>query len=462
MTLKIAVNSVIRGASSWLSLIVASVVLMVVVTLSIGLIVAGVSAGGDAQQAYASMGGVALGFTVLTGFASFRLVVGTCVRLQRRDVALWQIVGVLPRTALLILIVEILLVTALSALLGALVSEAVWPWYAGFVATSGLPPSDGLTHPIPVVAMITGVATTAVVSLVSGLGSARQIARADVVTAVRPSETTQSSPHHSRVLFVVVTVLLIAGTVTLYLTIGHVSPVTDADDLVGVLSAYPGMGLLVCLVFAMICGPVVRGLVALIRAIGLGGTPGFLASREAAARPRLTQALVMPISLAAAAIGMMTSWIHLVTTVMAARAPGSGSVSAPPRQMALLLGGPVIVACVCASAIVLATSSHRREDNALLLVSGSTPGLVRAKTVLEALVYAAVCLVCSYTIVTVNDLAMVAALSAGPVPDVRATPPGWSACAVVGFGFTLTLILLLVVTRSGMRKDPITIVMGGR
>ena len=158
----------------------------------------------------------------------------------------------------------------------------------------------------------------------------------------------------------------------------------------------------------------------------------------------------------------MTSWIHLVTTVMAARAPGSGSVSAPPRQMALLLGGPVIVACVCASAIVLATSSHRREDNALLLVSGSTPGLVRAKTVLEALVYAAVCLVCSYTIVTVNDLAMAAALSAGPVPDVRATPPGWSACAVVGFGFTLTLILLLVVTRSGMRKDPITIVMGGR
>ena len=97
-----------------------------------------------------------------------------------------------------------------------------------------------------------------------------------------------------------------------------------------------------------------------------------------------------------------------------------------------------------------------------MLVSGSTPGLVRAKTVLEALVYAAVCLVCSYTIVTVNDLAMVAALSAGPVPDVRATPPGWSACAVVGFGFTLALILLLVVTRSGMRKDPITIVMGGR
>lgn len=338
MTLKIAVNSVIRGASSWLSLIVASVVLMVVVTLSIGLIVAGVAAGGDAQQAYASMGGVALGFTVLTGFASFRLVVGTCVRLQRRDVALWQIVGVLPRTARLILIVEILLVTALSALLGALVSEAVWPWYAGFVATSGLPRSDVLTYPIPVVAMITGVATTAVVSLMSGLGSARQIARADVVTAVRPSETTQSSPRHSRVLFVVVTVLLIAGTVTLYFTIGHVSPVTDADDLVGVLSAYPGMGLLVCLFFAMICGPVVRGLVALIRAIGLGGTPGFLASREAAARPRLTQALVMPISLAAAAIGMMTSWIHLVTTVMAARAPGSGSVSAPPRQMALLLG----------------------------------------------------------------------------------------------------------------------------
>ncbi|MGK2309367.1 hypothetical protein [Cutibacterium sp. V970] len=76
MTFRIAMNSVIKGATSWLTLIVASVVLMVVVTLSLGLVVAGASTQGEAQEAYASMGGVSLGFTVLTGLASFRLVVG--------------------------------------------------------------------------------------------------------------------------------------------------------------------------------------------------------------------------------------------------------------------------------------------------------------------------------------------------------------------------------------------------
>lgn len=108
MTLKIAINSVARGAASWLALIITSAVLMVVLTLSIGLIVAGASARGEIQEAYVSMGGVALGFTVLTGLISFRLVVSTCVRLQRQDVALWQIAGVLPTAALAIMIVEIL------------------------------------------------------------------------------------------------------------------------------------------------------------------------------------------------------------------------------------------------------------------------------------------------------------------------------------------------------------------
>lgn len=85
MSLKIALNSVLKGAASWAALMVTSVVLSVVLTLNIALIVAGIAAegGGDAQQAYVAVGGVALGFSLLTGLASFILVVGICVRLQR-------------------------------------------------------------------------------------------------------------------------------------------------------------------------------------------------------------------------------------------------------------------------------------------------------------------------------------------------------------------------------------------
>ena len=248
---------------------------------------------------------------------------------------------------------------------------------------------------------------------------------------------------------------------TLYLVIAHAHPVTDPDDLAGILSSYAGMGLLVCLVFAILSGPIIRGLVRLIRALPFAGTAGFLASREASARPRLTQALVVPITLAAAAVGIMAAWINELTTVMAAQAGSEEKVNAPPRQMALLLGGPVIVACVCASAIVFATASHRRADNALLLVSGVTPGVIRAKALVEAGIHAVICLVCAYGIVVVNDVSMAKALSTGPVPSVPILAPGWQAAGVVAVGIALTLLLLLAVTADGMRRNPVTTITGG-
>lgn len=461
MIFKIAVNSVIRGASSWLALIVASIALSVVVALSLGMIVAGASASGEAQQAFVSMGATALGFTVLTALASFRLVVGTCVRLQRQDVALWQIAGILPGTAHLVVATEIVLVTAVSAALGAALSLAMWPPHLHFVDGSGLPETDVLHRPLPVISLVIAVGATTLTSLVCGLRSARGIVKADLVTGVRPAAAPPPRSTAARVITAIVAVLLIAGTVTLYLVIAHAHPVTDPDDLAGILSSYAGMGLLVCLIFAILSGPIIRGLVRLVRALPFAGTAGFLASREASARPRLTQALVVPITLAAAAVGIMAAWINELTTVMAAQAGSEEKVNAPPRQMALLLGGPVIVACVCASAIVFATASHRRANNALLLVSGVTPGVIRARALVEAGIHAVICLVCAYGIVVVNDVSMAKALSAGPVPSVPILAPGWQAAGVVAGGIALTLLLLLAVTADGMRRNPVTTITGG-
>ena len=344
MTLKIAISSVARGAASWLALIITSAVLMVVLTLSIGLIVAGASARGEIQEAYVSMGGVALGFTVLTGLISFRLVVSTCVRLQRQDVALWQIAGVLPTAALAIMIVEIFLVTIVSALLGGLTAMVLWPEYTHFVDDSGLPHSDVLTGPLPLVAMVIGIATTAGVSLLSGVRSAKKVVREDLVSASQ-SGIPPSTTVGAKITTAIAAIVLVAGTVTLYLVIGHADRISDPEQLNEVLTSYPGMGLLNCLLFAVVSRPLVRALTAVLRGIPLG-TPGFLATREASARPALTRALVVPITLAAAAVGVMSSWIHELTWVMDTLAPESGSVSAPPRQLFLLLGGPVVVVCV--------------------------------------------------------------------------------------------------------------------
>ncbi|MDO4686090.1 MAG: FtsX-like permease family protein [Corynebacterium sp.] len=463
MTLKIALYSVTKGAASWLALIVTSVALAVVLTLNIGLIVAGSATEGEAQQGYAAMGGVALGFSLLTGLASFVLVVGICVRLQRRDVALWQIVGLLPRAAFNIMITEILLVSVVSAVVGSLVAIAVWPPYARFVSTSGLPPSEVLHQGIPPIALIIGISITAGISVLAGVRSSWKVVRDNLVESVKSSTTFEAKARSipARIAMLLVAVLLVFGVGAIYRAIGTAELITDPSRVGNFLTSYPGMGLLLCLVFALVGGPIVRFFVHIVKSMPVGRIPVFLATREAAARPRLTQAIVIPMSLAAAAVGIMVEWVDKLTAIMAAETGSTNAVSAPPEQVALLLGGPVIAACVAAAAIVFATASNRQEDNALLLVSGTTPGVVYAKALLEAIVYGVVACACAYLIVVVNEIAMVAALNAGPIPSATFSMPGWSGAAVVGFGIALTILMLLVITSTGLRKQSINVVLGG-
>ncbi|ADK29267.1 FtsX-like permease family protein [Corynebacterium pseudotuberculosis] len=460
---KIAVKSVLKGAASWIALLVTSVALSIVLTLNIALIVAGIAVSGEAQQAYIGMGGVALGFTILTGLASFSLVVSTCVRLQRRDVALWQIVGILPHTAFIILLLEVLLVSFVSAVVGAFATLAVWPAYARFVEGSGLPHSEVLQQSIPISALIIGVMVTVTVSVLTGIRAAQRIVHADLVEGAQSSSAfwDKSPSTFIRLCKAIVGIGLLLGVIAIYWAIGKLEHITEPQKVGDFLTTYPGMGILLCITFVFMGTPLIHIFIKLIAHLP-GRIPHFLASREATARPSLTRALVVPISLAAAAVGIMTSWVSKIKDVLQITSGSSSSVSAPPEQMALLLAGPIVAACVAASSIIFATATSRWEDNALLVVSGSTPGAAYVKAIAEALIYASVSLACAYILIIVNEFAMVAALSAGPIPSAPLSIPGLSAAGVVVFGTVLILFMLLVVTLTGFRKQSIAVVLGNK
>ncbi|AEG82172.1 FtsX-like permease family protein [Corynebacterium ulcerans] len=462
---KLIVRSVVRSSTTWIALFISSIALSVVLSLNIGLVAAGAAAEGKAQQAFIAMGGVALGFTALTGFASFVLVVGICIRLQQRHVALWQLVGVMPKAAFSILLLEVLLVSVLSAVIGALVAIAVWPVYAAFVASSGLPQSDVLTTPLPLIALVIGVSLTATVSVVTGIRSALKVVQSNIVqafssSAAFPHEETKSRVR--RIIAALTGALLILGVLSLYVTLSRAPEPDSAQSVGNFLTSYPGMGLLLCFVFAMLGGAVIPPVVSLLRLIPMNSNAWFLATREASARPRLTRSLVMPVSLAAAAVGVMTMWVGKLTAVFTQGYGAGDSVSAPPEQMALLLGGPIVVACVSAAAVVFATYNQRSEDNALLLVSGATPPMMYSKAITESVVYGITALVCACIIVAVNEVAMVFALKSGPVPVASFTAPGWQPVAVIVLGIVLVLIMLLVIAARGARKNSVSIVIGSK
>lgn len=231
---KLIVRSVVRSSTTWIALFISSIALSVVLSLNIGLVAAGAAAEGKAQQAFIAMGGVALGFTALTGFASFVLVVGICIRLQQRHVALWQIVGVMPKAAFSILLLEVLLVSALSAVIGALVAIAVWPAYAAFVASSGLPQSDVLTTPLPLIALVIGVSLTAAVSVVTGIRSALKVVQSNLVHAFSSSAAFPHGETKSRVRRIITAlagVTLILGVLSLYVALSRAPEPDSAHSL---------------------------------------------------------------------------------------------------------------------------------------------------------------------------------------------------------------------------------------
>ena len=72
---------------TWLALIMSNTVLAVVMSLNIGLIVAGVRSTGETQEAYISLGSTALLLVVATSLVSLTLVTNFTLRLQHPVVA---------------------------------------------------------------------------------------------------------------------------------------------------------------------------------------------------------------------------------------------------------------------------------------------------------------------------------------------------------------------------------------
>ncbi|KJY54270.1 ABC transporter inner membrane protein [Bifidobacterium coryneforme] len=460
--LKLVVRSVAIDVASWLALIVTSAILAVTVTLDIGLVVVGARTSGEAQQAFVAFGCVALGFCVLVGLLSLMMVIRVCLGLQRRSVGLWQLAGVLPRTVFVVLLGEVLLVGLLSSLLGALVAGLAWFPFARLISSSGLPSNDVLAQPLIPLALWIGAGSTGVICVLGGLLPARRIARGDVLEAVRGDGQTSRSGFslRKRILRAVLSVAIIAGTAALYIAIGHAQPLISKRAVGDFMTVYAGMGMLMCLAVACCATPLIRGLLALI---GLGsdrlGTPWFLAVREASSHPDLTRGLIMPIGLAGGAVGVMMAWIDKLSSVLS----GSGeTVSAPPKQMAVLFGGAVIVGCVAASSVVFATMRSRGRDAAVLIAGGGTSGLVWMKVACETVIYLALSLVVAYAIVWINELAMDHAFTSGPLPSAPFTMPGWQAAGIVVFGMLFVVVMLAAITAGITHRQVIDVVLNER
>ncbi len=437
---------------TWLALIMSNTVLAVVMSLNIGLIVAGVRSTGETQEAYISLGSTALLLVVATSLVSLTLVTNFTLRLQHPVVARWQLVGMLPGQAARILRAQVLVVSTLTGVIGAAFAWLLWYPYAHTVATSGLPTSPALDQPIPAPALVIAIVSVAGMSLLTGLMGARRAMRAELVDGASIS----GAFRRTRVGIVRKLLCVVAslGVGALYYAIAQVEPLQNIDEMGGMLGAYVGVGVLLSVVVALWGPYILRVLVAMLRVLPITATPWFLAVREAQARPTLTGTLIMPIAIAGSTTGMAGMSISKFRQVLVSMGvPDSESLSAPLSISLLLVGGSIVVACASAASVVLIALRPRQHDAQLLYTSGATDELLTQKTLMETLVYLILAGIIAYGTVIINDVCMTFAFARGPLPMTQLSMPAGSTLAVLCLGIGIAATMLWSITLTELRRN---------
>ncbi len=454
----LVVRDLVHGRRAWIALFVCVLGMGVVFALSLGLVIVGAGATGEAQDAYVTIGGVALGFSVMTGVVNLAQVARISVSLRRRSVALWRVAGVLPGQAFVMTLAQVVGVCACGGVVAMMAAPVAWGPFAAFVRGTDLPAAPGLSEAVPRVATMWAAVVSVLVGILGGLFAARSAARRDVLDGLSDARATAAGPRRGvkGVLGAVLVMLVLAGTITLYWAISRV-PVRATDELGDFLMVYPGMGILLLGVLALVG----RWCVAMLARIGVGATPAgraplpaYLACRQAASRLDHTRGLVMPVVYATAVTGIVLAWTGKLTEILSDAGAGE-AVRAPADQLALLIGGALVIAVIASSSVSYASMDVRVKDAALLSAMGARPAVLYRQALAEACVYAVMAASIAYTAIGANEWVMTAVLTAGPVPSAPLDPLPWEPLILIACAFVLHAVNLLSVSGYAVGRDPV-------
>ncbi|BAG19776.1 putative ABC transporter permease protein [Streptomyces griseus subsp. griseus NBRC 13350] len=330
-------------------------------------------AAGDARMVSASiaLGGNIVFFTVLAAVGVVASTVGLTLTSQRRDHALWAILGIprerirsVLRTELVVLGVA---AGALAVPLAPLVAGAALDqWTAKGLDLHGATAGFQVWH--IGVSALSGV----VPCLLGGWGVTRRAARTPEMRAFRDFSDPPARPGVARG---VLALCLLAGVLGMWI------PGLGLELEGGVEQrtafAFAGDLFLICLLLLMgpwVITPLMRFWTAIVPLRGVAWHLAVQACRTRAARSVTT---VLPFALSLSFVGLFM--------VMANVMPGS---TAALDDVLVVLGWVFVVSWVGGLAVIALVGRERTRDSALVTVAGARPGVVARSTVYEGVIYA--------------------------------------------------------------------------
>ena len=278
-------------------------------SLSTGLLDAGIRAHGDDQAVITALGGTTFGINILVGIIA--MIVVAVLSLKRRgDGASQSNQGIVTLNALL------------ASGIGSSLSYVLWPMHVQMLVGTGVFPHDPLSGSLPINAVTSSLGGVALTGLIAGAIGAKagvrragkrvnvsaaqaaqvgQIAQTSQIARPEPIETEPPSRMGWRIFSVFLGLSTIAGASSIYRVIANAQPTGNEDA----YTIYFAMGAMLCLAAAFLGGILVHTIGAVL-AMLMGN--GDLVNNTIS---RVTRAgsLVLPLGLLAAATGIMSMWI---------------------------------------------------------------------------------------------------------------------------------------------------------
>lgn len=342
--------------------------------------------------AAADQGGLALyslaGFTiVLTAVAALVVltsVLRMTVTVRAAAISLWATIGLSPATVRAVVTTEVLVVSALGAVGGALVGVLVAP---GFVAY-GLTGTVGIAPVVPHADAATAAWSALAVVLVAvpcAVGAGRRAARLSPLIAIRRDHEPPPRAGWRRPVVALALVALIASMIV---------ALRDPQSGSQLLLIGPLLAGAVAAAGPIIVAPFVRGWTLPLRAgagAALGAAAG-LARASAVFDPRRNDATV---SAAVIAIGLPAGLLAGAQTLSALSggALSGGALSGGPAAgtapaVALLVGGPTVLAATAAAVSAAMGTAARVREQAAVRAAGADESTAVAVAALETAIHA--------------------------------------------------------------------------
>ncbi|MFE4194745.1 FtsX-like permease family protein [Paenarthrobacter sp. NPDC056912] len=332
----------------------------------------------DSRMVSASiaLGGNIVFFTVLAAMGVIASTVGLTLTTQRREHALWVILGIPRHQVRATLRIELMVLGLIAGTLAILPAHLVAGITIQQWANTGLNLHNAsvafqLWH--VGICLLSGI----IPCLLGGWGVTTRAARTPEIRAFRDATDSAARPGIARSIFAL---CLFAGVVGMWIPgLGL--------ELGGGLAqrtafAFAGNLFLICLLLLMgpwVLTPLMKLWTALVPSRNVAWHLAVQSCRTRAARSVTT---VLPFALSLSLVGLFI----VMGNVMPNSTAGLGDVL-------VVLGWVFVVAWVGGLAVIALVGKERRRDSALISVAGAPPGVIAQSAILEGVIYAGTAIV---------------------------------------------------------------------